>query len=543
MKRRVLMVGLDGYDPAVGERLMAEGELPALESFARRSARFALDHGAAKRTGLAWEHVSTGRSPEGANRWAAVHLDSQKYSVWQEPTALPPFPAALHARTVVFDPPYFDMDRAPGVQGVVAWGAHDPGVEAAARPAALSEELRERFGSYPAKPWIYGFVWPSVRKTAAMGEALARAVDVRAAAATWLLSERLPDWDLGYVVVSELHSGSEALWHGMDASHPLHGLPSAAPAGEGIKSVYRAVDRLVGKLAGAFPDATVVVFNLHGMGTNNSDVPGMALLPELLMRDALGKGLLTVPPEWVQGLGVPILAEEQAWRQVVGRMLPDSRRRGGRLSNAWRRRPSWLGGRRPRGRVRTATGTEGKSLEWMPAARYREHWAVMPAFALPSLYDGRVRINLAGREARGTVQPGEYDAACDAVERLIRECSDPRTGESVVAAVERPAAGDPRTLGATEGDLVVLWRGSPLAFAHPRLGMIGPLPYRRTGGHTGGLGMAYVSGQGVTAADHGVRSAFDVVPTVVELLGETVPEWMSGTSFAPLLETQVTTPA
>ena len=541
-KRRVLMVGLDGYDPAVGDKFMARGELPALEAFAGRSARFALEHGEAKRTGLAWEHVSTGRNPDAAKRWAAVHFDPQTYSVWQGPTALAPFPTALASRTVVFDPPYFDLGAAPDVRGVVAWGAHDPGVEAAARPATLSEELRQRFGPYPAKPWIYGFVWPSARKTAAMGEALARAVDVRADAAIWLLGERLPDWDLGFVVVSELHSASEALWHGMDEGHPLHGLPSAAPAGEGMRKVYRAVDRLVGKLTGAFSDATVVVFNLHGMGTNNSDVPSMALLPELLMRDALGQGLLSVPPEWSRGTGVPVLAEEETWRHAVGHLLPAARRKN-RLATAWRRAPSWLGGGRQRGRVRTAGGTEGRSLEWMPAARYSKHWAAMPAFALPSFYDGRVRINLAGRDAQGKVPLAEYGAACDAVERLLRECRDPRTGEPVVAAVERHAAPDPQTLGPTEADMVVLWRGSPLAFTHPRLGTIGPLPYRRPGGHTGGLGMAYVSGPGVAAADFGLRSAFDVVPTVVELLGETVPAWMSGTSFAQLLESRVTSPA
>src|SRR4029079_17101213 len=102
-----------------------------------------------------------------------------------------------------------------------------------------------------------------------------------AAAAAWLLRDRLPDWDLGIVVISELHSASEALGHGRP-SHPLSGVPSAPAAAAGLRAVYRAVDRLVGELEAALSDVTLVAFNFHGMGANYSDVAGMVLLPELL---------------------------------------------------------------------------------------------------------------------------------------------------------------------------------------------------------------------------------------------------------------------
>ena len=171
----------------------------------------------------------------------------------------------------------------------------------------------------------------------------------------------------------------------------------------------------------------------------------------------------------------------------------------------------------------------------MPASRYGVHWSTMPAFALPSFYDGRVRINLAGRERDGFVALSEYEQACDDVENLVRECRDTRTGEPVVESVERVKGRDPLTLSATEADLVFVWRGSAAGFDHPRLGRIGPLPFRRMGGHTGGHGMAWVAGTGIAAGERGLRGAFDVVPTVVELLGEAPPRWMSGESFAGAL--------
>jgi arylsulfatase A-like enzyme len=40
--------------------------------------------------------------------------------------------------------------------------------------------------------------------------------------------------------------------------------------------------------------------------------------------------------------------------------------------------------------------------------------------------------------------------------------------------------------------------------------------------------MAYLKATGVKADDCGVRSSFDVVPTLIELLGEPVPPGVSG---------------
>ena len=58
--RRVLLVWLDGYDPVTGDALMAEGRLPALQRLNAASARFALDHGDARWTGLAGEGIWIG---------------------------------------------------------------------------------------------------------------------------------------------------------------------------------------------------------------------------------------------------------------------------------------------------------------------------------------------------------------------------------------------------------------------------------------------------------------------------------------------------
>ena len=517
-KRRVLMVGLDGFDICLAERLLDEGALPNFARLRDRSMRFDLDHGAEKYSGLAWEHVSAGLSPNDGARWSAVTFDRATYTAYQEPTSSRPFLSDVSARTVVFDVPYCDLHQAPSVRGLTNWGSHDPGVSPASNPEGLHAELDRRFGPYPATQWIYGFCWPSAAKTRDAGMALTRAVETRSAAARWLLSERLPDWDLAIIVVSESHSASEPLWHGVDASHPLHGIESSAAASAGLREVYSAIDRLIGDMQSEFADAILVVFAMHGMGANDADAPAMVLLPELLYRFAFGRPYMrsiTYPSATLDG--VPLLAENDDWHLVMSRVVVKETARWSKrlLNRLYRKRRN----------------NPNSSLAWMPAARYSQFWPRMSAFALPSFYDGRIRINVKGRESRGLVPVDQYGSVCAKICNVVKGCRNLLTGEDVVREIRRPKK-DPLEVGGSEADLYVIWKSSPLGFSTPGFGNIGPIPYRRTGGHTGSHGFLYVAGDGIESAVGGMVSSFDVVPTVFDLLGEAQPVGLSGRSVA-----------
>ena len=148
---RILMIGLDGFELSLAETMMAEGNLPNFARLRSQSARYLLDHGRDKYSGISWEHVSTGLSPTDGGRWSSVSFDPVSYGVHQETTSMTPFVADASGQTVVFDVPYFDLARAPRVRGMTNWGAHDPGVPTTSRPAGLQDELRERFGPLPAE--------------------------------------------------------------------------------------------------------------------------------------------------------------------------------------------------------------------------------------------------------------------------------------------------------------------------------------------------------------------------------------------------------
>jgi hypothetical protein len=261
-------------------------------------------------------------------------------------------------------------------------------------------------------------------------------------------------------------------------------------------------------LTAAFPDALTVVFAMGGMGANRSDVPSMLLLPELMHRNAFGSAFFRQPPGWrLSAGGVPVLPEPaNGWEERIAGLFP------ARASAQPKD-----GGRLP--------------LDWMPATAYQPFWRSMPVFALPSYYDGRIRVNLVGRECHGMVAVADYRQALSAVERLIRDCTDPATGESAVDYVEYPALRAPTELAATQADLVVVWKGTAMCLEHPSLGRIGPVALRRTGGHTGPFGMAYIRADNTRVGDHGIRSAFDVVPTIIDVLGHPAGRRLSGRSL------------
>ena len=524
--RRILLIGLDGFDLALAEKFQAEGLLPNFARLQERSAFFKLDHGRDKYSGLAWEHLSSGIAPSDGARWSAVNFDRKTYEVRQDYTAARPFLSGVSKRTVVFDFPYFDLSLAPNVQGITNWGAHDPGVAPGSRPGTLHLELNARFGCYPASEWLYGFCWPSAEKTRVAGEALVRATEVRSKATLWLLKERLPDWDLGIVVISEGHSAIEPLWHGVDKSHPLHGIESAEAAATGLRMVYSAMDRMIGDLSNEFRDATILLVAMHGMGANDSDVPAMVLLPELLHRSAFGTPYLRqIPFSGFLGDGTPLLAENDSWHNLLWQAVPKHR--------SWTKMPERVAGWMERAGIHLDRPTSSTQITWMPASRYSHLWPRMEAFALPSFYDGRVRLNVRGREAKGLLEASQYETVRGRIADIISDCRNLQNGQKVVHEIYMPKKGFDG-VGPSEADLYIVWEGAPLGFTSPQFGKIGPVPYRRTGGHTGQYGFLSVASEELPSGQFGVASSFDVVPTLLHLLGERKQTQISGTSLLPL---------
>ena len=184
---------------------MAAGEMPALAELRGRSARFRLDHGPAQRTGLAWEHVASGLSPErgtslGGSGVRSGHVRGVAGGRSVRSVVGRPRPAGRRVRHALRGPA-----AARRTRGVSSAGAPTiPESRSGACPHGLLAEFEtpvRRLSRRPSGRTAVPF--PSAARTQAMGEALSGALDVRSRAARWLATERLPDWDLFIAVAGE----------------------------------------------------------------------------------------------------------------------------------------------------------------------------------------------------------------------------------------------------------------------------------------------------------------------------------------------------
>lgn len=160
----------------------------------------------------------------------------------------------------------------------------------------------------------------------------------------------------------------------------------------------------------------------------------------------------------------------------------------------------------------------------------------MKAFAIPSFEGGQIRINVEGREPNGMVKPSEYEAFCDELIEKLNTLQDARTGikmvQDVIKTRKNPLEKNPRSHHA---DLIVIWQEEYLTdvVESPEYGRIGPFPPYRAGSHTPeafilGAGPDIPAGATLETKGH----SLDVAPTVLDLMGVPIPEYMDG---SPLL--------
>jgi len=543
---RVMVLCLDAFHAPLGDQLIAEGRLPGLKRLKEQSARFELEHGPegkSRYTGLTWEHFSAGRKPESTGRWSVITWDADAFEARQLNVAEPPFLADLDVKCAIFDPPYWDIEAQSNAVGVVGWSGHDTGCHPTSVPETLMTEIVAKFGHPPSVAELNTMVYASPDHTRRMGEIIRDTTVLRTDIASWFFSERCTDWDVAVLGFGEPHDAVELFAHGIIPGHMLSDYPTAAIAREELYRCYEVLDAQVTRLMDQFPDCTFVAFTMHGMGLNDTDLPTMLLLPELMYRMEFEQPLFRSREDW-QSAPVPVLKEGEDWNgAVIGAMvhppkgmfenLPE-RAAGKARAVAYKALSKVFGD----GAgdflydkdVMKGEGLQHKSysVAWMPSAQYAPYWPQMKAFGVPAYFDGRVRINLQGREKFGIVPVDEYHTVLEHLKQTLLECVDTRTGLPVIREMETPGVDDPLGLDGTQADIKILWNGSPVGFRHPKYGDIGPAPVRRVGGHSGGYGALYIMGEGIESGDFGVKSSFDVAPTIVELLGKVRPNWMDG---------------
>jgi predicted AlkP superfamily phosphohydrolase/phosphomutase len=537
---RVAVLGLDAAEWNVIEPLLTSGDLPHLARLREAGACCRLRQ-STPLTEQPWAAFLTG---------VPAALDSIRFDPTTGATfevgapRVPPFYARLPGlRAVVLDVPRMTLAYAVEGGQVTGWGGHHLGYPRASNPYGWLSAIERQFGPHPAYRSFHEFRWHDGHDLERFADRLVAGALRRVEILRWLAA-RVPGWELLLSVASEAHSAGEILWHGLDGQHPLTRFVDAAAARRQLCRVYVALDAAVGRLARELPaDTVLVVCSLHGMQRNDLDVPS-ALLPELLARVFAGQRLLVSPdPAAWRRLGCPPVEpgisayaaqdprRRSAAQQLRGWLGHHARVRVPGLVAASRRMRRRAVAQEPETRRSPDEIREYRmAVDGHLSCRYRELWPRMKAFALPTYTHGRVRVNLRGRERDGIVAPEAYDAVCSEVEATVRACRNPRTGRPIVEDIVRAREGNPVDPETPSADLIIVWKDCADALEHPEAGLIGPLAYGRTGSHSP-RGFAIIAGPGIPRVDLGERSALDLTPTIVALLGHEPPGDMCGRSL------------
>lgn len=486
MRRKVILIGLDGADSTLLKRWTDDGSLPRLRAFMGGCARIEPRGLPPFGNGVFWPSFFTGVGPAKHGRyfreqqapaaysWSRVNDDEQfaRQPLWQ-------IASTAGRKVAVVDVPNAPLVRNLNGMQLVDWIVHDRRGEMRSWPAHLASEVAERFGTDPN----------SGTTDFRRGETCSRAaIETLTSQLVWRIGAKRrfsvdllgqDDWDLVMVGFHEAHDIGHVAWHLHDTGHPLH---EKGAGRDPVKEVYVALDEAAGALidrAGAA--ATVVVLAGLGMAPKST---GNHLLDGVLRNIEYGH----------HGRSYLDICRD------LYRLLPV--------------------------RVREKLKPAAINTELAVRAGDRRH---RKFYAVPNNEDaGAVRINLKGREPDGKVSAGrEYDELCEELSAKLRSLINVDTGEPAVDEVVKVADRFHGPCVDRLPDLFIAWnRSAPIhALRGPGIDQTArKLPGMRTGDHVSRV-LALIRGPGIEPGhvDEAV-SVMDVSATLAEWLGISIPD-------------------
>jgi predicted AlkP superfamily phosphohydrolase/phosphomutase len=494
-----------GLDAATWDLVLPwaeSGALPTIARLIREGVRAPLRSTLPALTPPGWTSAATGRNPGKHNvfnfyRGRAGGLspapvtpgDLRSPRVWD-------IVAQLGRRSVVLHMPltYPPDDRV----GVMISGIMTPkGAEDFVAPAALKEVLASRIPGYRME------VDASSLKRGELEAFRRDAFDlqrVQTEEALYLMAHE--DWDLFWVMTHTLDKLQHFFWRYMDPGHPAY--PGPGEFEHVIRDFHVAFDQSLARLIEAAPPGTpVVLLSDHGSAPLHTYFCVM---------------------NWLADAGFLALRGDSTTRRGLGAMGVDARAvvRGLRRAGL-----GWV----PRLVPRSLKRVVPQALTSFNKIAGRIDWSRTRAYC-PSAPGSGLWINLRGREPEGIVEPGaEYERVVEELQEQLLAARDPKTGESIVAAVHRRddiyhgpcAAGGPDLLIETARTVCMVE-----GLGQRSLMPAGRSPDERTGNHARD-GILLVQGadvrRGVTLPLSAIE---DVGPTVLYLLGIPVDADMDG---------------
>ena len=484
----ICVLQFDSASVAVLERLLGEGRLPALGGLIEGGRRVELETPAIDFAAGAFYSLYSGVEIGDHGifypfQWSAAEQRARYATAFEAPPAVWERVGAAGGRTLAIDP-YEGRppERADGTF-ISGWGFVDRVVLGRwSRPERAGRAFERRLGRGPSATEVFGS--PRVRDLTALREKLVAAPGRVATLAEELLEREA--FDLVWLTFAASHLAGHQFWDLSQVDVTALDGDARATLEAALDDVYEAVDAAIARVLAALPDgADVVVTSAVGMDVNTSCAD---LLPEML-------GAVLA--------GGPLEAGE-----------------GGAI---WRLRAAIPGP------VRAALANaipDRAALALTARLELRGHdWAATRAFAHPADNQGYVRLNLAGRERDGIVDPGDAQALIDEIAAGL-ESFRGADGRAAVASVVRAADHYPGEHADRLPDLVVRWSAEaasgPVELRSERYGTVSRrgAGSGRSGNHTAGDAWAVLApGTAVHRDPSRPARLVDVAATVCALTG------------------------
>ncbi len=376
--KRVLLIGLDGFSPDLVETWAGEGRLPSLAKLKRQGALLPMRGVMPPVTYPAWTTCVTGVNPGRHGIVDFTEVIPGRYALRFLNSTDRKVPALWNILS--------EADRRVCVLGVP--GAYPPepvnGILMAGFDSPVADSIDRSF-VYPASayPKVRGWGFAEFQEHRITPQwygnalhSLERKIAVKEAVALELLSEE--PWDFFMVVFGEADTVSHHFWPMEDPSSPRHDATMKYPA-HPIRRIYERLDVAVGNLLEHVDENTlVIVVSDHGFGGSH--------IKAIHLNNFLAE------QGWLHYTGSP----KNLLKKAALRFLPVRGR--GRLFRRFKRQAE-------RAESRARFG----GIQWGFTRAWSEELDYFPS----------VRLNLAGREPEGTIDPNRYDETVEALCRVL----------------------------------------------------------------------------------------------------------------------------
>jgi predicted AlkP superfamily phosphohydrolase/phosphomutase len=407
LRRKVLIIGLDGMTFDFIDPLISSGRLPVIAKIMKDGVRSPLETIFPPITSVAWTSFITGKNPgkhgilEFIQKRQGQGRETAANATQRSGKALWDIFSEQGKRVIVTN---FPVTYPPSkVNGFMISDFMTPrGRRDITEPPELLSELESKFGPYK----LY------MTETYARGNVenvlaeLFEELDYKSKVNCHMMQNS--EWDMLVTHIWGTDRCQHELWHIIDPTHPRHDKEEARLYRDRIYEYWDRVDNEVGRMCeAAGTDAAVFLASDHGFGPAHKYCAfNIWLLQEGFLK--LKKDALTRFKQWMFAAGItPELAYKVSRNPIFKRTRPS---RG--------------------------VGTQKSKVSLLNRLFLSFNdvdWSRTVAFSKGNY--GQIFINLKGREQAGSIEEADYDRVRDQIIDRLKKIKDPKTGGRLIGPI------------------------------------------------------------------------------------------------------------